>query len=59
MYLNASIPSRAKCFELFKKDKKWQQYKRRIVSDVLKRCPKINSASITDVPIVCRIDNET
>lgn len=56
MYLDASIPSRKKVFEDFKNTKKWKQFKKGVINDIVNRNPNSNLTNISDVPVICRIE---
>ncbi|XP_037952937.1 uncharacterized protein LOC119683353 [Teleopsis dalmanni] len=54
-YLNTSIPSRENLFIDFLREKEWRKFKNEVVSRVLEDAVSGNTTKVQDIPIICRI----
>ncbi|XP_035790785.1 uncharacterized protein LOC118466053 [Anopheles albimanus] len=59
MRLDATIPGRRQLFEQFVRDQHWQRRRKQVVHELVacrKRRTGTNATQLTDVPIICRVE---
>lgn len=56
MYLDASIPTREDLFKDFLATNRWMKFRQSLVDDLIKQYPHRKETRITDIPVICRIE---